>query len=411
MRLQNQKYSEYVLEVVPNQIGYVALFSELTSFYGEYTSRIGERLNCPFPNKHRNGGGHNDFRLFNDFDHTGMAVCSCCDSAYGPFQLLKLAGFHDFSSLLKSISKVLANRNIDKLETTPQMSRPAKNQKNTTEKVAKRRLTLETLRESATRIGPDNLDQCNPLSLYFKNRGIPFDEAIPDGMSFHQATPVYEKEEGKSIYRGTYPTGLFLMTSPDDKPVTYHRVYTTEEGVKPSDLSSNRQILPEVEHGKMLMGSAMRLYSHANEKRIHITEGIEKAHALRLALGPGYNIWATYSAGQLAAFEPPKWCTNVTIWSDYEPYDRTLDRRDRGMPGLYNALKLRKRLKDRGLKVSVKLPWVRDALDKKFDIEDVIVEKQMLLFLPEQARPHLLLESCAPVHVIIKYSTLLSDVN
>ena len=99
-----------------------------------------------------------------------------------------------------------------------------------------------------------------------------------------------------------------------------------------------------------ITGGAIRLYDTADSDILCVTEGIETALAVRL-LTNGKPVWANYSAGVMARFEPPPGIKEVWIFADYDKED------ERGRrAGINAANDLQKHLKTKSIKVRKFLP-------------------------------------------------------
>jgi putative DNA primase/helicase len=119
----------------------------------------------------------------------------------------------------------------------------------------------------------------------------------------------------------TYPAMIAKITDPDNKPVSIHRTFLTEDGKK-----------PKIEKNKMLMagsipeGSAIRLLPFTNV--LGIAEGIETALSASAIFD--IPVWAAISANVMVKWEPPETIEKIIIFADS----------DRNFVGQLNAFKL-----------------------------------------------------------------------
>lgn len=142
--------------------------------------------------------------------------------------------------------------------------------------------------------------------------------------------------------RATWHPAMIARVDPSDEAraagdrAALHRTYLTMEGFK-ADVSSPRKMM-----GAMPNGAAVRLMEHDNI--LGIAEGIETAFAAAELFG--IPTWAALTADLLQAWDPPASVRVVTIFGD----------NDARLTGQAAAFGLGRRLRAKGLSVSVEIP-------------------------------------------------------
>src|SRR5262249_4872859 len=137
-----------------------------------------------------------------------------------------------------------------------------------------------------------------------------------------------------------HPAMLAVVTAPDNKPVTIHRSYLTEDGRK-APVNEPRKL-----YSPVAKGCAIRLSPLTST--LGIAEGIETA--LSASFMFGVPTWAAICAGMLETFEPPSTVEQVVIFGD----------NDANFIGQRAAYALATRLSSR-LAVQVRIPEKPDT--------------------------------------------------
>lgn len=375
MNLQGETYTQYLSQVVPKTIGFTSLLRQATRHYDLFLNNIGEAITRPFSDAH--GEFPSDFLLSSDFDATGKAMWN--GQEIDAFELLeRVPEMGDRSEILNKVGEIFIAEISDPLTPSPTAERIAlESDHNKLTKKHFRRQRLQAIGHEVLIIERDD-QRSEPLKSFFRRRGIPIDDVQPECMKYHPHLPAYEKENGEFVLRGKYPTGVVAMSNCEGKRFTFLRLYTDVAGFKPTTLKSNEHVVPEEERGRWMMGSAMRLYNNPKNTSIQILVGVCAAQALRLALGEGENVWAVNSADQLANFIPPSWCTEVQVWCEYTVPNQSV--KDRGMSNFVSSNVLKRRMQEKGLRCSIRFPYVHESLDESWDWEDVIVRHGLLNF-------------------------------
>lgn len=227
---------------------------------------------------------------------------------------------------------------------------------------------------------------------YLVSRGL---EAILNDMPhlplrLHAAHPYYVKVKGEKRSKkiGRFPTLMAWFQSPEGKVVCIHRTYLDKDGSGKAPVYLNTETkkiqvyaasqkakckpgILESKAKKMMStcgdmhGGAIRLYDVAGSDVLCIAEGIETALAIRIMTG--LPVWACYSAGMMANFDPPEGIREVMIFADHDQPDPRTGIR----PGTKAANDLEKRLLAKEIQVRKYLPkqegsdWLDEYLVRK----------------------------------------------
>jgi putative DNA primase/helicase len=244
---------------------------------------------------------------FDDKDGNGTWYCNQCGSGDGMSLAMHITGLK-FAECAKRIDAMVQNIEI----TPPRQKRdpiPA----------------LLRMQESLAGMGG-----INPVRRYLKSRGLfpaPATRFCPRAKYWH---------EGQCI--GEFPAMVHQVIGHDDKPLTWHLTYLTNEGRK-APVPSARKLMSA---SGPLAGGAIRLYRA--EEILGIAEGVETAIAAHQI--HRIPVWSCVSAGLLEQWIPPSCVKRVVIFAD----------NDTSFTGQKSAYALAFRLKREGLHVSVRIP-------------------------------------------------------
>lgn len=255
-------------------------------------------------------GGKDRWR-FTDHDQAGRWHCNHCGSGDG-FELLQRFHGWDFKQAAKEVEKMLPNM--------PQAQ--------IVDKEAKAKLARDGLNKF--KAGIVKATESAQVERYLKSRAL----HSPPLLLAHPAAEYWQD----GVMTGAFEAMVGLVTSPDGKPLTYHRTFLAFGGKAP--VPSPRKIMPATGD---TAGSAIRLWPLAAS--MGIAEGIETAIACNALFG--IPVWSVISAGGMEKFIPPAGIDELVIFAD----------RDASYTGQAAAYACAKRLTlDTRVHVTVKLP-------------------------------------------------------
>lgn len=248
---------------------------------------------------------------FTDHDQAGMWWCNQCGTGDG-FELLQQFHGWDFKTTVNEVKKMLPNM-------------PATKAIDPDAKIKMARDGLNKFKK-----GVEKASENAEAKRYLEGRGL---VASPLLLA-HSAAEYWQ--DGELV--GTYAAMVGLVTSPDGKPVTYHRTFLADG--KKAPVPSPRKIMPAAGD---TTGSAIRLWPVSAS--MGIAEGIETALACHQLFG--IPTWSAISAGGLERFIPPEGIQELMVFAD----------RDASYTGQAAAYALAKRLvRDTQIRVRVSLP-------------------------------------------------------
>lgn len=257
---------------------------------------------CPFCE------GTNRFS-FTDADDDGLYYCRRCGGGNG-FKLAMLATGKDFKETANIIDSMVGNIEI------------AKQPKSSVDPS----IRLKKIASALVPIGAND-----PVTRYLSSRGC----GIPlQRVKLHPGLTYYEN----GVAAGTYPAMVSAVTDKDDKLLTFHITYLTDDGGK-APVENPKKVLKAL--GR-LQGAAIRLFPY-NPLELAITEGIETA--LRVAVKRSIPVWCVLNTSIMESFIPPK-VKRLTIYGD----------NDKKHSGQKSAYLLANKLALKGLDVIVKIP-------------------------------------------------------
>ena len=263
------------------------------------------RRNGPCPHC----GGKDRWR-FTDHREAGGWWCNHCGTGDG-FDLLQQFHGWDFKTAAQEVEKMLPNM-------------PEK----PVDQDAKAKMARDNL--NRFKKGVEKASESAQVKRYLESRGL-----VPAPMLLaHHAAEYWH--DGK--LQGAYPAMVGLVTSPDGRPLTYHRTFLADG--KKAPVPSPRKLMPAAGD---TTGAAIRLWPVAES--MGIAEGIETALACHALFGRP--TWSAISAGGLERFIPPAGIRELMIYAD----------RDASYTGQAAAYALAKRLaRDTDITVMVSLP-------------------------------------------------------
>lgn len=199
-----------------------------------------------------------------------------------------------------------------------------------------------------------------PLRRYLTNRGLGAVVGhLRSVVRFHVGLSYWQ--DGQKI--GVYPTMLCRVDSPVGNPVSIHRTFLTTDGHK-APVPCPKKLMAPVISGAT-RGAAIRLYPTTDT--LAVAEGVETALAVHITTG--LPVWATISAGGMAALVIPEEMRTVQIMADL----------DRSGAGEEAAHTLCQRLIREGRHASFVLPDGPIPADAKgVDFADALQQHQTL---------------------------------
>jgi phage/plasmid primase-like uncharacterized protein len=181
----------------------------------------------------------------------------------------------------------------------------------------------------------------DPVSLYLKSRGFIL-WPLPSCLRYHHALPYWQ--DGQHL--GNFPAMVAELVNAKGEQVALHRTYLTKQGRK-ADVPQVRKVTAAA---GPLTGCAIRL-SEMTDGHLGVGEGVETALGAHFL--SGLPVWATYSAGSLAAFQFPAGLQRLTVFSDNDPPDSQGRR-----AGQEAAQALQARAVAAGIKASILSPTI-----------------------------------------------------
>lgn len=380
--MTDKTLSESVGDLVTQHGGWLNVIGRMTSTFDSAIQNLGKGVDCPFPSRHRKGGGVGDFRFSEDPLYEGRAICSCMqDKGIAPIDLLMMDGLGngDFVKAMKEVKSVLSGASSHA------------NHVRHAAPVVKRSTGLHdpevvnARKAKLTRIALSLVPLSHPSALpgreYFRKRGIEVTSDICD-VKFHPALEYYstEKVEGGSsrkVLLGCFPAIVSAFRGKQGKIVNLHKIYITQTGDK-LDIVSSKLVKKIDSPLNGFKGSSITVARVEGCRTLHVTEGVEKGWAIHLATGE--DVKAAYSCSMLKSlFVDNTQYDQVIIWADRDP-DRPERERIAG-DGQFFAWELYKRLCVEGgfASVGFMLPSeIPTEGQKGRDWEDIIVDEYVL---------------------------------
>ena len=298
------------------------------------------------------GGEDGDgFRIYDDFDVTGGAVCNTCGSRSDGFALLAWLNDWDWATTAKAIEDYLGDGRAtatNRHRQTPVVRTPKPDKAPPFEVL--RRLWNEghLLRSPAAVV----------LRRYLAKRGVDDIHPMPMALKFH--TRMLYTDYGADAQRERHPAMMAPLTGPDGKMVALMRTYLSTDGNKAS-VKTPKKLLRA--RDAQLSGAAIRLF--AAGPVLGVTEGIE--NALSVYQATGMPVWAASNTALLGNLEIPAAVERVVIWADNDVVKAGKQ------AGRIAAEKLQDRLLEQGFEVEIRYPTL-PAKDHGVDWNDVLLE-------------------------------------
>jgi putative DNA primase/helicase len=264
-------------------------------------------------------GGKDRF-IFDDKENRGTFHCNNCGAGTGFTLLTKVKGW-EMRQAMAEVEKVVGGY--------------VKTMNDVTIDDAKRRKALNEVWSGAREVV-----EGDPVHKYLSQRTGLLE--VPRSIRFHPA--LWHSDE-----KAEFPAMVAKITGPDNKPVSIHRTYLTDNGEK-APIEKSRMLMA----GSLPEGSAIRLFPYSEV--LGVAEGIETAiSAWSIS---GIPTWSVVSASILLKWTPPPLVKRLVIFGD----------NDKLYAGQMAAYHLAWRMASKFLDVSVVIPQTTGA-----DWNDVLV--------------------------------------
>ncbi len=380
--MSDKKLSESVEDLVKQNGGWLNVISRLTSTFDDAIKNLGKGVDCPFPGRHRKGGGVGDFRFSDDIRFEGRAICSCMqDRGVAPIDLLMMDGIGN-GDYVKAMTTVKGELSGDPSHAN-HVRRIAPATTRSTGQLHKDVTDARKAKLSRIALGlvPLSHPTASPGREYFRKRGIEVNGDIRD-VKFHPALEYYTTEKGddgvsKKVLLGCFPAIVSAFRDKVGRVVNLHKIYVTEKGDK-LDIVPAKSVKKIDSPLNGFKGSSITVARVEGCRTLHVTEGVEKGWAIHLVTGEDVKV--AYSCSMLKSlYVDSNQYDQVIIWADRDP-DRPERERTAG-DGQYFAWELYKRLCVEGgfASVGFMLPGeIPTEGQKGRDWEDIIVDEQIL---------------------------------
>lgn len=363
-----------VIDIVEHAGGWLNVIERISPILVPAIRKLGYGVDCPFPERHREGGGRDSFRFSEKSDHEGRAICSCNQDGWSPFNLLIQAGVgRSFVEVCHEIKRAFGGSSAAykaKAAPAPQRQRP----RSTADQVKWKTAALKEIVKDLLHLGhPD----ARIGRMYFRRRGIPLNKAIGD-VWFHPALPynVTRVVDGKRVKEviGTFPAIVSAFKNGQGRLMNLHRIYLTEDGRKLDH--------PQVQKPKKVCSgldnwskTPIAVATIPECRTLHICEGVEKGWALHLVTGE--SVRAANSCTSLPGlYVNREEFDDIVLWADHDPYN---EKRERHGDGQTYMFKLFVELMRAGFRVCLMLPDTFPTKEAKGpDWEDIVVNSKVL---------------------------------
>lgn len=262
----------------------------------------GFHVSCPVH------GGFDGFRLFSDFNETGGTVCNTCRAHPDGFSTLAWLLEKEYKSgaFKEAIKRIAGWLEVDhtervRKERKPLEFKPLMDPDKAFAKIA------EVWRGSKDIKG-------TVAEKYLINRGI-YPENIPRVLRFHPGLNYWHAKEKKSY--GTWPCLLAPIRDRENKIISVHRIFLTEDGKKAPVPDAKKMMAMCGE----MRGTAIKLFEPG--EILGVAEGIETALAAHaISRMP---VWSCVSAPLLEQVDIPDVVKTLVIWADKDHSGRGAD--------------------------------------------------------------------------------------
>ena len=307
----------------------------------EATARPGKHGPCP---KH---GGKDAFRLFPNYAENGACVCNTCGVFRDGFATLAWLNGWSFRKTLEEVARFMGLM-PDAHASVPDVNRLHNDDpRDRHDEVRDKKERAESIRRARAITGLWNwsiafqweLRIAKAMTAYLLNRGLgDINKSFLDDLRFHPRA-YYHGTDGEPD--GSYPAMVAAVRTVAGRLVTLHKTYLTDNGRK-APVAAPKQI-QKLPADRTVTGCSVHFGTP--RKTLALAEGIETA--LSVVKVTGLPCWACLSAHGLEAVEVPQAVTRVFVFAD----------KDRSGTGQKAAGVLATRVRERGVKVVILLPW------------------------------------------------------
>lgn len=365
-----------VERIVKEAGGWLNVIERVCPMLGPAIRNLGHSVDCPFPERHRNGGGQDDFRFSastKQASHEGRAICSCNQDGWAPIDLLIEAGVgSSYIDVCKEIKRAFGKNDgyQAKVAPAPQRQRPRSTADDNARKVAAQKQIVKDLLPLGhpdARIG----------RLYFRRRGIPLNKAIGD-VKFHPALPYYVTRTVKGVkvkeLLGLFPAIVSAFRNGQGRVMNLHRIFLSQDGRKLDhpEVTKPKKVCSGLDNWSK---ASIPVATVAGCRTLHICEGVEKGWAIHLAMNE--TVKAANSCTSLPGqFVDRADYDDVVLWADHDPYNVVREKHGDGQTYMY---KLFVELMRAGFRVCLMVPDTNPTTEAKGpDWEDIVVNEKVL---------------------------------
>lgn len=315
------------------------ILSALGPFKEPVDAGFRRKCKCPM---HNDKGKH--FRMYNDFEQTGGAICNDCGAFPNGFKLLAEAKSMPIRDVFQEVAEYLGMTDTGEAPKrfTGPIDRP-EDPKVVAERQRRDDRIRQKLNAAAREAVPLSHPDAEPARSYLRSRKLD-PSVLSKDFAFHRGMEYFDDPDDTGTLKliGVFPVLLATVRDANGAPVVYHRTFLTPEGKKAPVRDPKR--LMSLPSGKHATGGAIRIVPGEDSSIISLAEGLETSLAVLSATG--LPVWSCVSAPMLSSVVLPERFKTVLIWADL----------DNSKAGQVHADDLAHRLLAQGRKVFVFYP-------------------------------------------------------
>lgn len=334
---------------------------------GRAFDKPGRHVRCPVHGKPSRGG--DGFRFLNKkiaFADAGGGVCNTCGLFPDGFALLQWIKQIDFADAVALVGDELGIRSTDDENAQERINRENQSKLDARRKEfeEKERASNLYLRSRLNQMWKETIPLSHPAAeparLYLASRKIlcwdkPGAERV---VRFHPRLASYNED---GAFEGEFP-GIVAKVTRDGVPITLHRYFLTDKGLKASVESSKKMCSYPTD--RLVTGGGI-IIGNMDAEIVHVCEGLETAWAIETGMDQEIDVFPTVNATLLESFVPGPSTKMVVIWAD----------KDRSGRGEEAASELKRRLWEKGIKAQIMMPSLPIADgEKSVDWNDVLIQ-------------------------------------